>query len=335
MKQYIRRRRLKPPFLTKCRMILFVFMFNVPHRRIHLYLPVSKSTILRYISMVKTNFFGLLFKRSRFFLPVNKTPKDIELLVWKIKEENLSWGYLRIALHLWRLRVFLSPSTVRRIVLRPRPVPAPPRKDRTDGKKFKPIVVIRPNALWSIDLTTLRVFGIFKVYVLGIIDHYSRKVFCLSSTFHPTAEWIVCELNKVCGVFGVPKRIITDNGGQFISTVFQELMTISGINHVRTSVGHPQTNGKIERFFQSLKYEFVSLFFLRSKGQLDGLLAEYLLYYNEFRLHEAIDGQTPNAVHYDKRTEKPDKSSKRIRAPIEEIRMGNGHLRAYRLKEAA
>ena len=109
--------------------------------------------------------------------------------------------------------------------------------------------MIRPNALWSIDLTTLRVFGIFKVYVLGIIDHYSRKVFCLSSTFHPTAEWIVCELKRVFGVFGVPKRIITDNGGQFISTDFQELMTISGINHARTSVGHPQTNGKIERFF--------------------------------------------------------------------------------------
>jgi hypothetical protein len=48
-----------------------------------------------------------------------------------------------------------------------------------------------------------------------------------------------------------------------------------------------------------------------------------------------LDGQTPNAVHYDKRTEKPDKSSRQIRAPIEEIRMGNGHLRAYRLKEAA
>ncbi len=335
MKQYIRKKRLKSSFLTKCRMILFSFMFNVPHRRIHLYLPVSKSTILRYISMVKNNFFGLILKPSRSFLPVNKTPKDIELLVWKIKEENPSWGYLRITLHLWRLRVFLSPSTVRRILLRPRPLPAPPRKDRTDGKKFKSIVAIRPNALWSIDLTTLRVFGIFKVYVLGIIDHYSRKVFCLRSAFQPTAEWIVCELKKVCEVFGMPRRIITDNGGQFISADFQELMTTCGINHVRTSAGHPQTNGKIERFFQSLKYEFVSLFFLKSKGHLDGLLAEYLLYYNEFRLHEAIDGQTPSAVHYDKRTKKPDKSSKQIRAPIEEIKMGNGHLRAYWLKEAA
>jgi transposase InsO family protein len=335
MKQCIRRKRFKPPLLTKCRMVLFAFRFNVPHRRIHLYLPISKSTILRYISMVKKNFFGLLFKRSRFFLPVNKTPKNIELLVWKIKEENSSWGYLRIALHLWRLLVFLSLSTVRRILLKPRPEPIQQRKGGSDGKEFKSIVAIRPNALWSLDLTTLRVSGIFKVYVLGIIDHYSRKVFCLSSAFHPTAEWIVYELKKVCGVFGVPKRIIADNGGQFISTVFKELMTTCGINHVRTSVGHPQTNGKIERFFQSLKYEFMSLFFLRSKGHLDGLLAEYLLYYNEFRLHEAIDGQTPNAVHYDKQTEKPDKSSKQIRAPIEEIRMGNGHLKAYRLKEAA
>ncbi len=335
MKQYIKRKRFKPSLLTKCRMLLFAFRFNVPHRRIHLYLPISKSTILRYISMVKNDFFGLVFKRSLSFLPANKTPRDIETLVWKFKDENPSWGYLRIALHLWHIRIFLSPSTVRRILLRPRPEPVRPRKDGTDGKKFKSIVAIRPNALWSLDLTTLRVFGIFKVYVLGIIDHYSRKVFCLSSTFHSTAEWIVCELNKVCGVFGVPERIITDNGGQFISTVFQELMTISGINHARTSVGHPQTNGKIERFFQSLKYEFMSLFFLRSKGHLDGLLAEYLLYYNEFRLHEAIDGQTPNAVYYNQRIKKPDKSSKQIRAPIEEIRMGNGHLRAYRLKEAA
>jgi transposase InsO family protein len=146
----------------------------------------------------------------------------------------------------------------------------------------------------------------------------------------------VYELKKVCGVFGgVPERIITDNGGQFASAAFQKLMTTCGINHVRTSVGHPQTNGKIERFFQSLKYEFVSLFFLRSKGHLDGLLSEYLRYYNEFRLHEALDGQTPDAVFYNIVVPKPKKNAKQIRAPIEEIRMENGHLRAYRLKEAA
>jgi len=277
MKQYIRRKRFKPPLLTKCRMILFAFRFNIPHRRIHLYLPISRSTLLRYISRIKNNFFDFLPKAPKRFFPVNKTPKDIENVVWKIKDENPSWGCLRIALHLWHLRVFLSPSTVRRILLKPRVKPLYQGKGRNNIDVWKTIIGKYPNALWSLDFTTLRIFGIFKIYVCGVIDHYSRKIFCLSSTFHPTAEWIDNELKRLFVVFGMPKRIITDNGGQFISTAFQELMTISGIDHVRTSVGHPQTNGKIERFFQSLKYEFLGLFFLRSKKHLGGLLVSFLL----------------------------------------------------------
>jgi transposase InsO family protein len=77
------------------------------------------------------------------------------------------------------------------------------------------------------------------------------------------------------------------------------------------------------------------LFFLSSKKRLDNLLYEYHLYYNQYRLHEAIDGQTPDALYYNRKTPKPDKTSKRTRAPIEETRMGNGHLRAYRLQKAA
>jgi hypothetical protein len=84
-----------------------------------------------------------------------------------------------------------------------------------------------------------------------------------------------------------------------------------------------------------LKHEFLCLFFLTSKRRLDGLLSEYLLYYNQFRLHEAIEGQTPDDVHYNRQVSKPDKSAKHIRAPIEEIRMGSGLLRAYRLRQAA
>lgn len=335
MKQYIRRKRFKPAFLTKCRMVLFAFRFNIPHRRIPLYLPISKSTLLRYISRVKSNFFGLMSRPSKRFFPVNKTPKDVENIVWKIKDENPSWGYLRITLHLWHLRVFLSPSTIRRILLGPRAKPVQPRKDRNNAADWKTILGKYPNSLWSLDLTTVRIIGIFKIYVFGVIDHCSRKVFCLSSTFHPTAEWIVWELKKIYGGFGVPKRIITDNGGQFVSRAFQELTASLGIRQIKTSIKHPQTNGKIERFFQSLKYEFLCLFFLRNKKHLDELLAEYLLYYNEFRLHEAIDGQTPNTVFSGRTIPKPEKDSKRIRAPIEEIKMGNGHLRAYRLKEAA
>jgi hypothetical protein len=58
------------------------------------------------------------------------------------------------------------------------------------------------------------------------------------------------------------------------------------------------------------------------------------LYYNQYWLHDAVDGQTPDDVYYNRKAQKPDKTSKLIRAQIEEITMGYGHLKAYRLKKA-
>jgi putative transposase len=217
-----------------------------------------------------------------------------------------------------------------------KPKPAPCGSPKKKAKKpLLSITARKPNVLWSLDLTVLRLFGVFPVYVLGVIDHCSRKVFCLSSTFHPTATWLVHALSAVFSLYGIPKRVLTDNGQPFTSQAFGKFTSQLGIKQVKTSVRHPQSNGKIERFFQSLKHEFLWLFFLTGKKRLDYLLSEYLAYYNEFRLHEALDGQTPDDMFYDRRSTKPDKSSKNIRAPIEEIRMGCGQLKAYCLKKAA
>jgi putative transposase len=333
MKQFIRKRKKKPSFLVKLKFVVFAQMFQMPLRRIHRDLPSTRSTIRRYLATLRMNLFGLRQRSSRPKSSPRKTPPAIAGLVHRIKADNPSWGYLRIALQLWRLQVFLSPSTVRRVLLRTRHSPWPNK-----GKEKQPLSSITaqgPNVLWSLDLTTVYIFGAFPVYVFGVIDHYSRKVFCLASTFHPTAEWVVAELKMVIDSSGCPGSIITDNGAQFVSAAFKKLAASLHFNHIKTAIRHPQTNGKIERFFQSLKHEFLCLFFLTSKRHLDRTLSEYLLYYNQFRLHEAIEGQTPDDVHHYRQDSKPDKSAKHIRAPIEEIRMGDGLLRAYRLKQAA
>lgn len=324
---------MKPSFLIKLKLVVFALMFRVPLRRIHCYLPVTRSTVRRYLASIRTNLLDLRTRSSKPRSSPRKTPPGIASLVHRIKEDNPSWGYLRIAIHLWRLQVFLSPSTVRRILLSPPPTPSLSKSHEHDA--HKKIVVTKPNHLWSIDLTTVHILGVFPIYILGVIDHFSRKVVCLSSTLHPTAEWAVHELKTVFSSFGIPRAIITDNGSIFVSGLFRSFLALKSAAHIRTAVRHPQTNGKIERFFQSLKHEFLCLFFLTSKRRLDGILSEYLLYYNRYRLHEAIEGQTPDDVHYHHRVSKPDKSAKHIRAPIEEIRMGNGLLRAYRLKQAA
>ncbi|MDH3976502.1 MAG: DDE-type integrase/transposase/recombinase [Deltaproteobacteria bacterium] len=252
-----------------------------------------------------------------------------------MKGNNSAWGYLRIAIHMWSLHIFISPSTVRRILLKPERYPDKETKPPKEEKPFLIITASKPNSMWSLDLTTLHLFGIFPVYILGVIDHYSRKVFSLSTTFHPASNWVIDECKALFEKHGTPNRIITDNGSQFTSNAFKACLQGQGIKHIRTSVRHPQTNGKIERFFQSLKYEFMCFFFLRNKRQVDKLLADYLLYYNQYRLHQAINGQTPDNLYYNKPIQKPPKHAKRIRAPIEELHFGNSHLKAYQYKEAA
>lgn len=272
MKQCIRRNRLKPSFITRCRMILFTHRFRLPLRQIHHYLPITSSTIQRYISKAEHNLFALRTRSSKPRFSPKKTPLEIESLIWQIKSANPDWGYLRIAIHIWHIKVFISPSTVRRILLKPRPKTGR-SKAKLDDEKPLSITANEPNSLWSLDLTTLYLFGIFPVYVLGVIDHYSRKVLCLSSTFNPTAEWAGNEVKNLFSSFATPKQIITDNGSVFLSSYFKKLTASNNFRHVRTSVRHPQSNGKIERFFQSLKHEFLHLFFLTSKKHLDSLLS--------------------------------------------------------------
>lgn len=335
MRQQIKRQNIKPSFTAKCRFIFFALKFKIPCRKIRHYLPLAPSTLYYYISKAKENIFDLIPKASRPRRSPDKTQPEIATLIKTIKNSNPAWGYLRIAIHLWNLHIFISPSTVRRILLKPDRHAGKNKKAPIEIKPFRSIKASRPNSLWSLDLTTFRLFGIFPLHVLGVIDHFSRKVFCLSSTFHPTADWINSECERLFGKYGKPRRVITDNGSQFTAKAFRELMKKEGVRHIRTSVRHPQSNGKIERFFQSLKYEFMSFFFLRNRKQVDRLLKEYLNYYNQYRLHEAIDGQAPDARYYNKVIPKPPKDAKRIRAPIEEVHFGNGLLKAYQLKQAA
>jgi len=90
MKQLIRRQRIKPSFMAKCRMILYVFRFKIPLQRIHLYLPVAKSTIRRYIIKAGNDIFSLMSQSSRPKSSPRKTTLNIVLLVWRIKDANCS-----------------------------------------------------------------------------------------------------------------------------------------------------------------------------------------------------------------------------------------------------
>ena len=90
-------------------------------------------------------------------------------------------------------------------------------------------------------------------------------------------------------------RIISDNGPQFIAKDFKEFIRISGMTHVRTSPYYPQSNGKMERWNQSIKSECIRPGVPLSLEDAERLVAQYVTVYNEQRLHSALGYITPLA----------------------------------------
>ena len=98
-------------------------------------------------------------------------------------------------------------------------------------------------------------------------------------------------------------RLISDNGSQFISKDFEELLALLEFGHTFTSANHPQSNGKLERFNRTLKTEHVRRSAYVDYQDASMRMAGWIAYYNSERLHSAIWYLTPNDV-YNARTEK-------------------------------
>ena len=88
-------------------------------------------------------------------------------------------------------------------------------------------------------------------------------------------------------------RIISDNGPQFIAWEFKQFIRLCGMTHVRTSPYYPQSNGKMERWFKTLKRECIRVKTPLSLEDARRLVAEFVRHFNTVRLHSAIGYVAP------------------------------------------
>lgn len=205
-----------------------------------------------------------------------------------MKKENPARGYVRISAELFKLWICRSPNTVKEILKRNGQVPEP-----EEDEKIQAIETKYPHEIWAMDITTVRIFNLIPLYLFCVLDDFSRCVLSYAVAFRPSSQWVIGVLEKTARKFGAPRRMLTDNGGQFFSEEFQQFTSVNNIRHIRTRPYHPQTNGKMERFFKSLKYELLNYFFLTSVRQLNVLVSEYITYYNHYRPHQGIENAVP------------------------------------------
>ena len=154
------------------------------------------------------------------------------------------------------------------------------------------------NQVWEIDITYIPMKRGF-MYLCAIIDVYTRYVVNWSISNTMTAEWCCQVVEEAMRVHGKPEIINSDQGSQFTSIEYTGLLLSPEIN-VKISMdgkGRAIDNIFIERLWRSVKYECVYLKAFEDGIQLYEGLKEYFDFYNNERLHQSLDYQTPKSIY--------------------------------------
>ena len=160
------------------------------------------------------------------------------------------------------------------------------------------MIIDRPNQVWTMDITYLPMRRGF-LYLVAVMDWHSRKILAwkLSNTMH--AEFCVSALQEAIAQYGVPEIMNTDQGGQFTSLEFIDVLKEHDIAISMDGKGCWRDNVFIERFWRTVKYEEVYLRAYECTSEARANLTRYLTFYNRTRPHSALDGQTPDQVYFE------------------------------------
>ena len=160
------------------------------------------------------------------------------------------------------------------------------------------------NQLWQTDFTYLKVLGWGWFYLSTILDDYSRYIISWKLCTNMRAEDVTDTLDLALQTSGCDQvhvvhkpRLLSDNGSSYVSGDLAEWLQDKGMKHSRGAPYHPQTQGKIERWHQTLKNRILlENYFL--PGDLEAQIEAFVDHYNHQRYHESLNNVTPADVYF-------------------------------------
>jgi len=171
------------------------------------------------------------------------------------------------------------------------------------GDEFKDKTTA-PNQLWQTDFTYLKVIGWGWFYLSTILDDFSRYIIARKLCTTMRAEDVTETLNLALSASGCDSarvvqrpRLLSDNGPCYVAAELAEWLQDRDIDHIHGAPCHPQTQGKIERWHQTLKNRILlENYFL--PGDLEAQIAAFVENYNHRRYHESLGNLTPADVYF-------------------------------------
>lgn len=259
---------------------------------------------------------GFNNKSRRPHTSPEQVPEHIEKEIVSAKNDNPLYGTKKIRDYLFRVKgIKLAVNTVHKILVKAGLKSAPECKDETarasdpqkqlayDESEFNSNFEVErfersnPNDLWQIDITTFYIRGLYRVYLIPILDDHSRFIVNFGLYREQREENVIITLKDAFVKYGLPKEILTDQGRQFTAwkgvTKFEKLLSKIGIYHTKSTAHHPQTCGKIESFNRNIKSELIDVYLFHSFENALERISAYIEHYNFCRPHQGNGGFTP------------------------------------------
>jgi putative transposase len=265
------------------------------------------TTVCRVLGFSRSRYYRRKSKEKVTGSVKNKTIssiKDEAALIGKIKELCLShpyWGSRRVCHWLrHRERLSINRKRVQRImrhhnlVLTIRKKPASRVSNR---RKPRPM---RPNQWWGIDMTKFKVDNLGWIYLVAVIDWYSRKVVGYAIGRDCRSDlWISALEMAVLSEFPNGSReanlfLMSDNGSQPTSKKFRQVTGTLGIQQAFTAYSNPKGNANTERWFRTVKEDCLWLNEWESYQQIESEIKRYIEFYNNEYPHSALHGMSPS-----------------------------------------
>jgi putative transposase len=251
----------------------------------------------------------LKINRSTFYY--KKRPiKPVDLKLMELIDKQYlkapAWGSRSMRNHLRRLGYKVNRKRVQRLMrlmgleaIYPKPRTSRPHPaHKVYPYLLRNLNINRPNQVWAADITYIPMTRGF-MYLVAVMDWHSRKALSWRVSNTLDADFCVKTLEEAIDRFGTPEIFNTDQGAQFTSSAFTDLLKHHNINISMDGRGRVQDNIFIERLWWTLKYQYLYLWSFDNGSQLRQGLDQWFRMYNHDRSHQALDNLTPDEVYYD------------------------------------
>ena len=245
------------------------------HRSGLYYKSCSETTLnLELMNLIDKEFF------DKPFYGVRRMTHHLRHMGYRVNRKRIARLYRKLDL---------------RVIYPKRSLSKPGKGNKLYPYLLRELVIDRPNQVWAADITWIPMKKGF-MYLMVIIDLHSRYVVNWSISNSMDAPWCCQVLKEAINRYGAPEIFNTDQGSQFTSLMFTDVLKANRIKISMDGKGRAIDNIFVERLWRSVKYEYAYLNPAGGGLELYSGLKKYFEFYNQQRPHQSLNYQVPESV---------------------------------------